>query len=154
MHPPPLHTGINEPINSEWENISACYNVRCFVSCILQRGCGILWQESLRSGFSVILIISIGSFELLAPLQQLRQFDNDAKWIIFINGVHTAVHRQNNYTDVMRSEWFSHYGYSKQEWECSVLMDLESSFQFFSLMRIKGIRRAQGGRNLFWGCAL
>lgn len=142
---PPLHTGVNEPINSEWENISACYNLRCFVSCILQRGCGILWQESLRSGFGVILIISISSLELLVPLQHLRQFDNDAKWIIFINEVHTAVHHQNNYTDVMHSEWFSHYWYSKQGWKFSVLMNCENYTELYSLMRIKSIKRTYRG---------
>lgn len=38
------------------------------------------WKEA----FGVILISSL---ELLAPLQEARQFDNDAKWIIFINRV-------------------------------------------------------------------
>lgn len=45
-----LHAGINEPINSVWENLPVFCSMRCFVSCILQRSCGVLWQESLKSG--------------------------------------------------------------------------------------------------------
>lgn len=33
----------------------------------------------------------ISLFELLTPWQRAGQFDNDAKWIIFINEVHNCV---------------------------------------------------------------
>lgn len=120
------------------EKISACSNRRCELHLAERLWRCVTGKPTVKCGFSVIVVISAGSLELLAPLQQLRQFDNDAKWIIFINGAHTAVH---DYTDVMSWElFFPLLLRQMHESPSSVEVKCDEYVTFHSLMTMKGMK--------------
>lgn len=114
------------------------------MSCILKRGCGILWQENRKS-------VSLCHFNRLYQLIWVVNTSpaSSGNLAAMLNGSYLLMEFIQLCINTNQQQWYVFWTvllhwHCKQKWRFLILMTCDVYIELFSLMRLKGYREDKG----------